>query len=1090
MDPTRSAESKENMDTNKRKPGVAGSPDHPEPGAKKRAKVAGGVDVSAFKPVAGAAAGSRKAESKSSGGVVRCVGGRTSWVRPKLPNYVSARDTIAFQNIDIDYYTSSHNPRRSNEPVIRMYGATMNGNSVMAHISGFEPYFYVAAWDGFNPNGPDKDVFGQALNAALAAQGRVRNVSSFVKRVQVVERRSLWQYQFQRPRAFLQVFVAVPALVATARRLLGDGIRVGSNGFKRFASYEANFAYVLRFMTDKSITSGGWVELPAGKYRIRSAKKESRCQLEVDIDASALVAHAAEGQWAKIAPLRILSFDIECASRENRFPEAEHDPVIQIANVVQCLGQDAPFVKNVFTLKGCAPIAGAEVISSDREGSMLMKWRDFVEAVDPDIITGYNICNFDLPYLLNRAAALKQARFPYLGRVRATKSTMRESTFSSRAYGTRNNVDTLIEGVVQFDAIKIIRREHKLTSYTLNNVSAHFLGQQKEDVHYSIITDLQNGTDATRRRLAVYCLKDALLPIRLLNKLMLVINHVEMARVTGVPLSYLITRGQQIKVLSQLYRKARTKGFVIPVRGRDQNSDETFEGATVIQPKRGYYTEPIATLDFASLYPSIMMAHNLCYTTYINSKDVKSMNPDDYVRTPLGHCFVKEHVQKGLLPEVLHELLSARKAAKKAMKAEKDPFRKAVLNGRQLALKISCNSVYGFTGATVGQLPCLQISSGVTAFGRQMIDQTKSLVEEWYSTKNGFAHDSEVVYGDTDSVMIKFGVKTVKEAMDLGEEAAKRVTETFEKPIKLEFEKVYYPYLLMNKKRYAGLYWTRAETWDKMDAKGIETVRRDNCALVRTVVSECLHRLLVEKDSKSAIDYVKKTISDLLCNRVDLSMLVITKSLTKLDGPGKQAHVELAKKMMVRDAASAPKLGDRVAYVITRGCKGAKNFEKAEDPIWVLDNNIPVDYSYYLDNQLKLPLTRIFEPVIGNVSKLFQGDHTRKIRVGRSSSAGGLMRFAVKKETCANCNVPLPRGRKTLCKHCEPMLPLIYGKKLVSVRKKEELHNRLWTECQRCSGSLHQDVLCSNRDCPIFYRRKKVQKDLDEATTMLQRFAF
>eukprot|EP00472_Partenskyella_glossopodia_P012617 CAMPEP_0197539516 /NCGR_PEP_ID=MMETSP1318-20131121/63041_1 /TAXON_ID=552666 /ORGANISM="Partenskyella glossopodia, Strain RCC365" /LENGTH=267 /DNA_ID=CAMNT_0043098261 /DNA_START=55 /DNA_END=855 /DNA_ORIENTATION=- len=267
-----------------------------------------------------------------------------------------------------------------------------------------------------------------------------------------------------------------------------------------------------------------------------------------------------------------------------------------------------------------------------------------------------------------------------------------------------------------------------------------------------------------------------------------------------------------------------------------------------------------------------------------------------------------------------------------------------------------------------------------------------------------------------------------------------------------------------------------------MDCKGIETVRRDNCALVRTVVDESLHRLLVKKDKTSAINFVKKTISDLLCNRVDLSMLVISKSLAKAEYAGKQAHVELAKRMEKRDPSSAPKLGDRVPYVITRGTKGAKNFEKAEDPIYVLENNISIDYSYYLDNQLKLPLTRIFEPVIGKVNELFHGDHTRKIKLGRASSGLGMMKFAVKTEKCLNCKVPLKKGRKTICKHCEPMLSTIYHKKLTMVRQKEELFNKLWTQCQRCSGSLHQDVLCSNRDCPIFYRRKKVQKDLDEAS--------
>merc|ERR1719240_2038876 len=182
-------------------------------------------------------------------------------------------------------------------------------------------------------------------------------------------------------------------------------------------------------------------------------------------------------------------------------------------------------------------------------------------------------------------------------------------------------------------------------------------------------------------------------------------------------------------------------------------------------------------------------------------------------------------------------------------------FTEMVLNGRQLALKISANSVYGFTGATVGQLPCLEISSSVTAFGRQMIDATKAMVEAKYTIQNGFEHDAQVIYGDTDSVMVKFGTDSIEKAMEFGKEDADMVSKPFIRPIKLEFEKVYCPYLLMNKKRYAGLYWTRPETYDKLDTKGIETVRRDNCALVRQVVDTVLNKILIDKSPEGAADY-------------------------------------------------------------------------------------------------------------------------------------------------------------------------------------------------------------------------------------------
>lgn len=246
-----------------------------------------------------------------------------------------------------------------------------------------------------------------------------------------------------------------------------------------------------------------------------------------------------------------------------------------------------------------------------------------------------------------------------------------------------------LDGRIIFDIFQVMQRDYKLRSYSLNSVCAHFLGEQKEDVPHNIISDLFDANEETRRRLAVYCLKDAYLPQRLVDKLMCIFNYTEMSRVTGIPFNYILSRGQQVKVISQLYRKAAEDGYVIPAL-KTEVSDEQYEGATVIEPIKGYYDIPIATLDFASLYPSIMMAHNLCYTTLIEPSALGSLGlrSEDYIRTPSGDAFVKSHVRKGILPVILEDLISARKRAKNDLKKETDPYKRAVLDGRQLALKV------------------------------------------------------------------------------------------------------------------------------------------------------------------------------------------------------------------------------------------------------------------------------------------------------------------------------------------------------------------------------------------------------------------
>ncbi|KZS94329.1 hypothetical protein SISNIDRAFT_453212 [Sistotremastrum niveocremeum HHB9708] len=1007
-------------------------------------------------------------------------GGADQWARPPLPDIKEKRDAIIFQQIDIEEYAEA-----SGGMVIRMYGVTIDGHSVLANVSDFLPYFYVPV-----PRGLTLEDLGPLRDHINQKQGH------HVRKIEVVKKHTLLGYKGDDVPSFLKLTLAEQKSVPRIRGMFERGECDFRGVFSPdIATFESNIGYTLRFMIDTKVVGMNWIEIPAGNYRLRDkGSKLSHCQIEVDVKWNEFISHPPEGEWSKIAPLRILSFDIECAGRKGIFPEAQVDPVIQIANMVTRQGESKPFIRNVFTLNTCSHIVGSQVIEFDSELKLLESWRDFLQQVDPDLVIGYNIGNFDLPYLLDRAKALKSKRFNYFGRLKDIPTVVKDAHFSSKAFGQRDSKETNMEGRLQMDILQYMQREQKLRSYTLNSVCAQFLGEQKEDVHYSVITDLQNYSPETRRRLAVYCLKDAYLPQRLMDKLMCFINYIEMARVTGVPFNYLLSRGQSIKVLSQLYRKANEEGYVIPSM-KGEGTDEQYEGATVIEPKKGYYDSPIATLDFASLYPSIMMAHNLCYTTLVDPDTIKRLGLEkdkDYVRTPNNDFFITPTRRKGLLRTILEDLISARKRAKADLKVEKDPFKRAVLDGRQLALKISANSVYGFTGATVGKLPCLPISSSTTAYGRQMIEKTKAQVEETYTIANGYTHDAEVIYGDTDSVMVKFGPNDLETVMRLGAEAAALVTQSFVAPIKLEFEKVYYPYLLINKKRYAGLYWTKPEKYDKMDSKGIETVRRDNCRLVSTVIETCLHKMLIDRDVKGAERYAKHVIADLLQNKVDMSQLVITKALAKTDYAGKQAHVELAERMKQRDAGSAPALGDRVAYVIIKGMKGAAAYEKSEDPLYVLENNIPIDTKYYLDNQLSKPLMRIFEPVLGDKAQnLLVGDHTRTITIA-TPSVGGLMKFAVKTATCLSCKTPLKAKNSVangaLCNNCRPRMKELYMKQVAQTSQTQVNYSRLWTQCQRCQGSLHQDVLCSSKDCPIFYMRKKAQKDVEDSVALLERF--
>lgn len=278
-------------------------------------------------------------------------------------------------------------------------------------------------------------------------------------------------------------------------------------------TYESNLPYVLRFMVDKDITGCGWVTLPAGKYRLEENKSRyiSRSQIEVNIDQKDIIGRDCNNDpmWGKIAPYRILSLDIECVAQIG-FPTPDRDQVITIA----CYGKPhgkSNEIKIVFQLDGCDTIVGTDLRTFKYERDLLMAFSEFFIEYDPDVITGYNVITFDLHYLIKRAEKLKIPAFTW-GRLKNVKTVMKEGRYLAKAMGMRTTVDINLDGRIQLDMMIHMMKEKKLSSYTLNAVSYQFLGEQKEDVQYSIIKDLQNGDDHSRKRIATYCLKDAILP--------------------------------------------------------------------------------------------------------------------------------------------------------------------------------------------------------------------------------------------------------------------------------------------------------------------------------------------------------------------------------------------------------------------------------------------------------------------------------------------------------------------------------------------------------------------------------------------------
>ena len=860
------------------------------------------------------------------------------------------------------------------EHLISIFGKTEEGKSICVTTT-FDPYFFVKLPKGTTPT--DVTRLYNDINAL-----RKDHVTSY----SLTKQKDVWGFQNNEEFYFMHLNFKT----LEARRKV-NSIFMYNNDFKKYHVYESNIDPVLRLMHRTGIQSTGWLDTGPNCVRSHLAK--------TDIDLWC-------NDWCTltpverddIAPFVVASFDIECNSSTGKFPDADvpEDACFQIAISLCKFGSEEPYDKTCLCYKKTDPnLEGSNIISFDTEREMLLAFKDYMNKQDIDIMTGWNIFGFDLEYIYKRAAMVGCGiDFYDLGKFKDSECHLVSKKLSSSALGDNFLKLLPMPGRFIFDMFHEVKKGYKLDSYKLNEVSKLYLGDQKIDMApKEMFARYLEGDPVKLREVAEYCVKDTLLPHRLIKKLCTLLNLLEMAKATWVPIAFLVERGQQIKVFSQLSKKARELGYMVPTIKYGAIPEEPYEGATVLEAQKGAYYTPITALDFEALYPSIMMAHNLCYSTYVmNEKDYGNVPGVEYETFKVGEKTYKfAQGVPSLLPAILLELKQFRKKAKKDMAAATGSM-KEVYNGKQLAYKISMNSVYGFTGAGKGILPCVPIASTTTCRGRGMIEETKNYVEANFP-------GAKVRYGDTDSVMVEFdvgdrkGKEAIEYSWELGERAADECSALFKKPNNLELEKVYWPYFLYSKKRYAAKLWTKGKDdqmhMDYIDVKGLQLVRRDNTPHVREVCKELLDVVLDAPDTGPPRELARERASQLLAGEVPNEKLILSQSLSdsyKVGGKSvsivspesmhiNQAHVQVVNKMRERKPGSEPQSGDRVPYLLTKTDNPkAKAFQKSEDPKYVEENNVPIDYHYYFENKFLNPVCDLLDPLYENTKQDIFGD--------------------------------------------------------------------------------------------------------------------
>ena len=564
----------------------------------------------------------------------------------------------------------------------------------------------------------------------------------------------------------------------------------------------------------------------------------------------------------------------------------------------------------------------------------------------------------------------------------------------------------------------------------------------KDDVTPQDIFRLTKGTAADRAVVAKYCIQDCNLVHHLMRKVDVLTGFIEMSKICSVPVSFLILRGQGIKLTSFVAKKCREKNTLMPDLQKTPSAG--YEGAIVLAPKCGMYIEDsVACVDYASLYPSGMISQNLSHDTKVWTKEYDlegrllstkgdllydnlpqyqyiDIEFDTYewrrdpekpqqkarkIKVGKQVCRWAQGV-KGIMPSILEELLQARATTRKSAKAEKDPFMQNVLDKRQLGYKVTANSLYGQCGATTSTFHERDVAASTTATGRLMITYAKRMIEEVYGdlvyeSKNPeFGRvlcSAEYVYGDTDSVFFTFrlkdpvtrepirGPKELALTIEIAQDVAKLCTQWLKPPMELTYEKTLKPFFLLSKKRYVGTLYEDEPTNGKLKFMGLSLKRRDTCDFVKDIYGGVLNILMDDDhDVGKALQFLEREMERLIRGDTSWDKLMLTKALrSDYKKPEQIAHRVLAERIGQRDPGNKPKPGDRIAYLhVVTNSKSTLQGDKIEIPEYIRQNNLQIDYNHYITNQLMKPLMQLLGLAIEEIYT-YKGKQREYNRVAR-----------------------------------------------------------------------------------------------------------
>ena len=691
----------------------------------------------------------------------------------------------------------------------------------------------------------------------------------------------------------------------------------------------------------------------------------------------------------KIPKPKVLTLDIECYSPNHKKFPVGTSPECEIV-MIQCSIHKTSNIntkkKWVFTLLDCNPIDDVEIKLRNNEEELLDDFCNLIIQEDPDILIGHNNIAFDIPYINDRFK-IRRKSWPFISRILGYSPVMGKQRATGGGFKNSSGVDLLdIEGRIILDTLPIISLDYPLESYSLEFVSNHFLGRGKHDVSAEQmfiateeyrnlkrgIGDKENVYDKTTKFIK-YGIEDIDLVSDIYEKLNIWTKSIELANTTRIRVIETFTRGQQIRGYALIFDYCYKNNIVVHRDHFDKSS--SIEGGFVFEPIRGIHKR-VCCLDFKSLYPSIIIANNICYTTIVYEDDDipdEDCNIIECIDNNVEYKlkFIKKKFKVGILPIILQGLIDERNRIKGELKKaiqNGDEFKQLLEDVRQWVVKIIANSIYGFLKSPT--LPMVEAAMATTAWGRKYIQQASQWVKSTYGLTT--------VYGDTDSIMIDISSIPKEESFSFSVDMAKKVSEIFPDELVMEMEKVMMV-IYVNKKHYIAVFLDKKGnfTVDKNGepiilVRGIPLSRRDKAKILKNIYKHIVVYILQETDKGTPRSLIMSYITNYIINFCDQiyngdidfqDFGIIKKIGNEYKDPKFYLNV-FAQKLRSEGKNINP--GDRIKFVVV---ENEDKKAKVSDKMMLIEDFNPeinkLDKQYYIEKVLSKGLDKLYYACFG-----------------------------------------------------------------------------------------------------------------------------